>query len=272
MRIKGGEKMPEQTWIDDLAGAPDTPHDNVRLPEAITNRYGPLAVLSRLFIAADNMAKAVGIDLKFRNDFHSLIAVNEAEASKGSWYKMPDVFDPRVSVDLSPNNAFWIAAEDANGAVVATTCGRIFEWAESSLADEVRLLFYGGRELGQKCVVTAPLASEISGSVYYAGGVWVAPEYRSTGLSSLLPHVARGYAAGRWPINCAMNLTNVNLVEKGLPARYGYNEVSRSVFFPGSPLGDVEYAVCRLRSDDMYADFTKFAANWRDYVGVRRVA
>jgi len=248
------------------------PRDDIRFPEAITIKHGPAPVLSRLFIAADNMAQALGVDLKFRNDFHALMAINRTAVAKGSWYKMIDIFDPDLSVDLGPANAFWIAAEDREGEVVATVCGRVFDWRHSNLADEIRLMYFGGREVGQTCILTAPVAKEITGCVYYAGGVWVKPECRGTGISSLLPHVARAYAAGRWPLDCAMNIINVKLVEKTNPSRYGYSEWSYSVRFPESPLGDVEYVICRLKSDEIYSDFAKFAEDWRSYIGVKRVA
>jgi hypothetical protein len=248
------------------------PADNIRLPDAITIKHGPAQVLSRLFVSADNMAQALGVDLKFRTDFQPLMRLNEVETAKGTWYKMIDVFDPGLSVDLGPENSFWIAAEDKAGEIVATVCGRVFQWPNTTLADEIRLLYYGGRELGQQCFCTAPLASDITGCVYYAGGVWVKPDYRGSGISSLLPHVARAYAAGRWPLDCAMNIINVKLVEKTHPSRYGYSEYSYSVRFPGSPLGDVEYVICRLKADEIYADFAKFAADWREYVKVKKAA
>jgi GNAT superfamily N-acetyltransferase len=248
------------------------PPDNIRLPEAITIRHGDARILSRLFIAADNMARSLGVDLKFRNDFHALMQVNEAAVARGTWYKMIDIFDPDLSVDLGRDNAFWIGAENAAGEVVATACGRIFDWRRSTLADEIRLMYYGGRDVGQKCIVTAPLASKITGLVYYAGGVWVSPEYRGSGISSLLPHVARAYASGRWPLDCAFNMINVKAVGKTHPSRYGYSEFSRSIAFPGSPLGDTEYVVCRLEPEEMYADFVRFAADWREYIRVRQAA
>jgi hypothetical protein len=248
------------------------PADNIRFPDAITIKHGPAPVLSRLFIAADNMAQALGVDLKFRNDFHPLLEVNAAAVAKGSWYKMIDIFDPNLSVDLSRENAFWIAAETREGEVVATVCGRIFDWRHTTMADEIRLMYFGGRDVGQTCIVTAPLAKQVTGLVYYAGGVWVAPEYRKSGLSSLLPHVARAYAAGRWPLDCAMNMISVNAVKKTHPSRYGYSEWSYSVRFPQTPLGEVEYVVCRLKADEMYADFGKFAEDWRTYVAVSQAA
>ena len=46
----------------------------------------------------------------------------------------------------------------------------------------------------------------------------------------------------------------------------------RDSVFPGSPLGDVEYVICRLKADEIYADFAKFAADWREYVKVKKPA
>src|SRR5579859_3061535 len=104
------------------------PADNIRFPEAITIKHGPAPVLSRLFIAADNMAQALGVDLKFRSNFAALMEINRAAVAKGTWYKMIDIFDPDLSVDLGAENAFWLAAEDREGKVVGTVCGRIFDW------------------------------------------------------------------------------------------------------------------------------------------------
>src|SRR5258708_39713454 len=117
------------------------PSDNIRFPEAITIRHGSAPALARLFIAADNMAQALGLDLKFRTDFAPLMRINEAETARGTWYKMIYVFDPRVSLDLDPANAFWIAAEDSSGAIVGTICGRVFNWADTTLADHARLMW-----------------------------------------------------------------------------------------------------------------------------------
>jgi hypothetical protein len=59
------------------------PADDIRFPDAITIRHGSAPVLSRLFVAADNMSLALGIKLKFRNDFAALIRLNEAEVGQG---------------------------------------------------------------------------------------------------------------------------------------------------------------------------------------------
>jgi hypothetical protein len=242
------------------------PPDNIRLPDAITIKHGPARVLSRFYIAADNMAQALGVNLKFRSDFHALMRLNEAETARGTWYKMHPVFDPNASIDLKPENAFWIAAEDDAGEVVATQCGLVFDWTGSSLADEARLMFYGGRDLGQKCVVKTPLAKGVTGWVYYAGGGWVAPEYRGSGLSTLLPHIARAYAVGRWPLDCATALINVKNLVRMQPSKLGYTEYDHSIVYPDYPGGEVEAVVCRLKADEIYADFNRFAADWREYV------
>src|ERR1700730_6569052 len=88
------------------------PADNIRPPDAITIKHGPARVLSQFYIAADNMARALGVSLKFRSDFHSLMRINQAETARGTWYKMHAVFDPNVAIDLTPENSFWIAAEN----------------------------------------------------------------------------------------------------------------------------------------------------------------
>ena len=48
------------------------------------------------------------------------------------------------------------------------------------------------------------------------------------------------------------------LVEKGVAAGYGYQHQSRSIFFPGSPLGDLELVINYLSAPEAYADLSNF--------------
>ena len=58
----------------------------------------------------------------------------------------------------------------------------------------------------------------------------------------------------------AFGLVAPILVEKGVAAGYGYKHASRSISFPASPWGDIEFVVSYLTATESYADLADFLA------------
>ena len=110
---------------------------------------------------------------------------------------------------------------------------------------------------GQPCIVTAADAKKISGLVFYGGSVWVRPDFRGRQLSQLLPRLGRAYAVARWPVDWGISLVAPVLVEKNVAAGYGYKHVSYSVSYPGSPWGDIDFALVSLSRTEAYDDFAR---------------
>ncbi len=233
------------------------PENNLRLPDALTIKHGPARLLSRFVLEGDKAARNIGIRLRLRHDWGGLVSVNREAIARGTWYRLPNMFNPDFS-DLCAENSYWISGEDEDGEVVVTQAGRIYYWPETTLEQEARLMFYAGREEGQQCKVTAPDAQTIGGVVFYGGSVWVRPDFRGKGLSQLLPRLGRAYAVARWPVDWGISLVTPALVDKGIAAGYGYKHTSYSVFYPGSPWGDVEFAVVSLSLVEAYDDFRVF--------------
>lgn len=144
-----------------------------------------------------------------------------------------------------------------DGEIVATQAGRVYYWPDSTMEQEARLMFYAGREEGQNCVVTAADAKKISGVVFYGGSVWVRPDFRGRQLSQLLPRLGRAYAVARWPVDWGISLVAPVLVEKKVAAGYGYKHVSYSVSYPGSPWGDIDFALVSISAMEAYDDFAR---------------
>ena len=233
------------------------PENNLRLPDALTIKHGPAPLLATFVLEGDKAARQLGIRLRLRYDFHDLVYVNKERTNRGDWFRLVDMFNPQCC-DLTAENSYWISGEDQNGEIVLTQAGRIFYWPETTLEDEARLMFYGGCDVGQQCVVTAPAAKTITGVVFCAGSHWIRPDFRGIHFSQLLGRLGRAYAVARWPVDWATALITPALVEKGVAAGYGYQHQSRSIFFPASPLGDLELVVNYLSASEAYADLANF--------------
>jgi GNAT superfamily N-acetyltransferase len=236
-----------------------TPADGLRLPDAITVKFGPAELLTRFILTGDKQVRDKGLKLRLRHNFDDLLALNKAETSRGNWFKLMTIFDPTVC-ELTPENAFWLAAENEAGEIVACQASRVYHWPNSTLADEARLMFFGGRDVGQECEVTTPAAHEVSGWVYYGGALWVRPDYRGIGLSAIIPRLVRAYAATRWPIDWTISFVLKVQVEKGIVRGYGYKDVTWSVKFSKSVIGDIDTALIRMAAADVFRDLEAYLA------------
>jgi hypothetical protein len=230
------------------------PENNLRLPDALTIKHGPAPLLARFVLEGDKAARQMGIRLRLRYDFGELLYVNKQRIAHGDWYRLPNMFHPDYS-DLCPENSYWISGENEHGEIVVTQAGRVYHWPESTLEQEARLMFYADREEGQRCIVTAEAAKTITGVVFYGGSVWVRPDFRGRQLSRLLPRIGRAYAVARWPVDSGISFVGPALVDKGIAAGYGYKHASYSIFYPGSPWGDVEFVLVSLSVSEAYDDF-----------------
>jgi hypothetical protein len=230
------------------------PENNLRLPDALTIKHGPAPLLAKFVLEGDKAARRLGIRLRLRYDFGELLYVNRERIAKGDWYRLPNMFHPDYS-DLTPENSYWISGENDRGEIVITQAGRVYYWPDTSLEQEARLMFYAGREEGQRCIVTAEAAKSITGVVFYGGSVWVRPDFRGRHLSRLLPRLGLAYALARWPVDAGISFVTPALVDKGIAAGYGYRHASYSIFYPGSAWGDVEFALVSLSAVEAYDDF-----------------
>jgi hypothetical protein len=233
------------------------PENNLRLPDALTVEHGPGPLLGRFILAADVAARERGVRLRIRHDFDELAFANDEYSRQRLWYPLLDAFDPRRA-ELTPENAFWISGENADGEIVATWAARVYNWVGTSLAEEARTVWYGA-DTGQPCVVTAEAAHQITGVVVFAGASWVRPDCRGRHFSHLLPRVGKCYACARWPVDWAVGYIGRANLEKGLARSYGQQNVSYSVFYPGSPHG--EQVLVYTPVEEVYVDLAAFLAS-----------
>ena len=201
------------------------PENNLRLPDALTIEHGPTRLVSRFVLEGDRAARRVGIRLRLRHDFAELARINKQQVASRTWFPLVKMFDPD-NCDLVPENSYWISGEDEHGEIVLTQAGRVYYWPDTTLEQEARIMFCGGREKGQRCVVTAADAQLITGIVFYGGSGWVRPDFRGRRLMRLIPRLGRAYALARWPVDWGISFVSPVLVEKGVAAAYGYKHAS----------------------------------------------
>jgi hypothetical protein len=227
------------------------PENNLRLPDALTIKHGPAPLLARFMLEGDKVAREMGVSLRVRHDFDELLYVNRQYSSSKAWYPLVDAFNPEL-VDLTPENAFWISGENAQGEIVTTRITRTYNWLETNLEEQARAFWYG-EDHGQPCVVTADAAKLISGVVAGGAAFWVRPDFRGKHLSHWIPRIGKALACARWPIAWLFCYISIDHVRKGLAVNYGQKHLSHSVFYPGSPRGEqvLAYTAAREFYDDI---------------------
>jgi hypothetical protein len=233
------------------------PQNDLRLPDALTIKHGPARLVARFVLEGDKAARQLGIRLRLRYDFGELLYLNKQQVSNGNWFRLLNMFNPEYC-DLLPENSYWISGENEQGEIVLTQAGRIYYWPDSNLQEEAHLMFYGGRVEGQVCQVTATAAKSITGVVFCGGSHWIRPDFRGRRLSHLLARLGRAYAVSRWPVDWGIALVAPVLVEKGVSAGYGYKHASHSIFYPGSPWGDLEVVLAYLSATESYDDLAEY--------------
>ena len=230
------------------------PENNLRLPDAITVVHGPRRLLARFLLAGDREARQLGLHLRVRHDFDELLYLNRREVARGHWRPLLDMFNPEHAT-LNYENAFWVSGENADGEIVATFGGRLYDWRDTNLAEQACAMFHG-EDRGQGCHITAEAAWRISGTVIAAGIAWVRPDYRRRHLSRLVPRIGKAYACARWPVDWIFGYVTNEHARWGMPASYGHRHVSHSVTYPGTPWSNL--AIAYSSADDVYDDIASF--------------
>lgn len=234
------------------------PAQGSHILDAFTLDHGPPEVIVPLVLRLNMIMRALGITVRVRHDFDALVAHNERELAKGetgNWFKLVTMLDPDYGA--SAENAVWICGENKDGDIVFTVGGRTYYWPETTLHDEVRLMFYGGREIGQHCTITAEITRSITGLVNCGAAFWIRPDYRKLRLTPLISRMCRAYQMSRWPLDYIFILTQPDVHQRVIDA-YGFPRTDHSIFFPGSPWGELRVAVASITQQEAYDDLALF--------------
>ncbi len=144
-----------------------------------------------------------------------------AIAATGEGAFVNPAFDPRAS-RLSPANSFWLEVK-AGSRVIATCATRLFPRDDClDLLRSLRLWLAEPPPFPTALDFALPPASpSLRGNIGHEGGLWVHPEHRKRGLSTILPHLTRALAAREWPLDWQTGIARQGIGESGI-ARWAY--------------------------------------------------
>ncbi|UUX48729.1 hypothetical protein NUH88_15100 [Nisaea acidiphila] len=126
------------------------------------------------------------------------------------------MFDP-AKAEFLPGDAFWLRVSNKNAQTVAIICDRLIETEDFVGFVEGTGMFaapYERHELGTR----------LTGKIGHAGGLWVHPKARKTGLSWVLPRLVRALSVMHWGVDRHCGIILTGLANAGFANRiYGFS-------------------------------------------------
>jgi hypothetical protein len=229
-------------------------------------KHGPAELLGRLVLAADTAARGRGVFLSFAA-LEELVAINAGNGD--TWRPLLPLFDPRRG-GFDANSAVCLLGRNDAGDVVLTQAARFFHWRGTSLLDQatsLQLLYRepdAWRSEGEAVEITAPSARLISGRVAFTGAHWCRPDFRSRGLSSITPRIARALAIALWDVEFTCTFMARDVFSRGVARRAGYFNVEWAVNMKNTPVGTLAAALLWSDRNGAIADLEEFLANFVD--------
>ena len=199
---------------------------------------------------ADAVAR-LGLSLVIERDFDRLVRFLESQGS----FANPS-FDPRRS-RLGPED-FWLAALDAEGAIVASSAEKVIETED--FMEEVatgRIWYEGGfaRAFGVERIATLPVSVRLGGRLSHSGSTFVVPSHRRSGLAMFLPWLSRALSFRNAGCLANTGFVRQSLADTPVPLRsYGYAHVEKCLdgWFP--PQGGSEVLhLCWITAEEFRA-------------------
>ena len=240
----------------------------------LTLQYGPLDVLGRTILIAEQLCNKAGVWLSLATP-QEVLAINKANSK--TWLPLLRQFDHNFN-PLTSQNSLFIVGRNRRGEAVACQAARFYDWTGTNFAAEAESLrlFYANpasmRLPNEQCVVTSNAARGTTGRVVFSGGAWYRPDHRGLGLVEWLPRIARAYARGVWDTRNTVTIMSELNVNKGVFPRNGYRNMEWSVEMFNCGLGDLRCSFMWSKDDEMLDDLRKFLASQAVNGGAASVA
>jgi hypothetical protein len=239
-----------------------------------TLQFGPIDVLGRTILYAEQLANQVGVSLELATG-EEFLAVNTA--NRQTWRPLVSLLDHRFNCD-DQTQSLYLIGRNKTGDVVAGQAIRGYDWHQSNFADFVENLPPGYRNPDTQSDpietyrVTSLAARGTTGKVAYSGGAWYRPDYRGQGLVEWLPRLARAYARGVWDTRTTITLMEEKNVAKGVFPRNGYRYLEWSVFLENQGSGSLKAAFLWMKDNEMLEDLAQFLASLEKRNGAALIA
>jgi hypothetical protein len=233
--------------------------------------HGPAYVIGRVFLKAEQALRERGITLSCAS-FEELADVNRS--NQQTWRPLVPIFDPNYA-DLNANNSYCLLGRDSRGDVVASQCGRLYEWHDTNFFEEARTmrLFYSdpGRQAppAEGVLITAEKSKQISGQAVFSGAGWYRPDYRKKNLVTILSRVSRALAYTRWKTDVTVTLMAEGVFKGGYGDRAGYTNFDWALELKNFAIGSPRMAVLWMQRDQMLQDLSWFLDSFGANVGGR---
>jgi hypothetical protein len=257
LRAQGQSEPLAPVAVAANAGAPKA---GTKLLDGIALEFGPVDLLGRFFLLANEAARSRGVTLSF-GTLHDLVAVNRRNSS--TWRPILPIFDPAFGA-LDDTNSFAILGHDHKGDVVVTQAARLYNWTKTNFLEEADNLglFYPNAAAqkwpNERIEVTASSARRVTGRVCYSGGVWFRPDYRGRMLTAILPRISRACAYTRWSTDITTTIMADTIAHSGVAARCGYTEIGWDVTLRETRTGSVRCALLTMPQSEMLDDLGRF--------------
>lgn len=233
--------------------------------------HGPTELLGRLFLRVDSELRQRGITMRFAS-FQDLMDVNLA--NQDSWHPMFSTFNPGTC-QITDDNGYCLLGYDNNGQVVTTQAGRLFDWTQTTMFDELaamRVLYDDpdqDKRAGERIEVTAEKTKNIRGRCAFLGAIWVRPDFRRQSLPALMGRLSRAYALTRWNVDYTTAIIT-EPVHKGLMVkRLGTENTDWAVELIDCPLGDMTGSVIWASADEITQMCQDFLAKFDELMDHR---
>lgn len=126
------------------------------------------------------------------------------------------MFDP-AKADFQPGDAFWLRVSNENAETVAIICDRLIETDDFVGFVEDTKMFAAPYE-------RHAMDARLAGKIGHAGGLWVHPKARKTGLSWVLPRIVRALSVMHWGVDRHCGLLQTGIEGAGFASRiYGFS-------------------------------------------------
>ena len=232
------------------------------LIDSIEINHGPVGMLGRFFLLADQLITDVGITIN-RASLADLAGLQSAH--KSSWALFPPMLDVRLSA-IPEDMSYALVGRNAAGDIVCAQGGRIYSTGDRSLADIVQdqSFFYATGSIplpdAPRIALSAPSASVITGTFVYSGALWVRPDYRGQRLSRLLPRLSRAFALAHWNTRFTIALVSEQIAKSSLFEMYGYQKIEPKFSISGLMAQDMVGSLMWMDADELTDDLARFLA------------